>query len=104
MSHFERILQNIVKGDKNRDLNHHRETSTQRVNSPPLVQQHDFLLEPCLVVLVRLSQPVHLRLDLLHFLHRFETNLGQREKDDLDQDTEDNDVNSEVLCHTMGKV
>src|SRR3989337_2653536 len=103
MSHLNGILQRIIKGDEYRNLDQHGKTSAHGVDLPPLIKKHHLLLEPCLVVLVRLFQPAHLRLYLLHFLHRFEADLGQREKDDLDEDTEDEDIDPEVLRDRMGE-
>ena len=58
MSHLDRILQRIIKGNKNRDLNHHGKASAHGIDLSPFIEEHDLLLKPCLVVLIGFSQPV----------------------------------------------
>ena len=103
MPHLDRILQGIIKGDEDRNLNHHGKASAHGVDLSPLIEEHDLLLKPCLVVLIGLSEPGHLRLDLLHLLHRFEADLCQRKKDDLDQDADQNDIDPIIFRHGVGQ-
>ena len=76
MPHLNGILKSIVKSNKHRDLNQHGEAPAHGVDLSPFVEEHDLLLKLCLIILVLLLEPIHLRLYLLHLLHRFHTDLG----------------------------
>ena len=56
-----------------------------------LVEGHYLFIEGIAVILVFISELLHLRLQSLHRLHRFVTFIGQWPKDDLDQHGEKND-------------
>jgi len=104
MPHLNCILKGIIEGDKDRDLNEHGKATAHGVDLPSFVEQHDFLLNPSLVVLIGLFEPVHLWLDLLHLFHRFHANLRQWKEDDFDQDTEEDNVNPKVFCDGVGEL
>ena len=103
MSHLDPILKSIIKGDEYRNLDEHWEATTHGVDLPPFVKKHDLLLKPCLIVLVLLFEPVHLRLHFLHLLHRLEADLCQGKEDDLDQDAEDDDIDPKIFSDGMGE-
>ena len=104
MPHLDCILKGIIKGNKDRDLDQHWKTAAHGVDLSPFIEQHDLLLQPSLVVLVGLSEPGHLGLDFLHFLHRFHTDLRQWNEDDLDQDAYDDNIDSVIPCYGVRQV
>ena len=104
MPHLNRILKCIVKGNEYRDLDQHRKAPTHGVNLSPFVEQHDLLLNPCLVVLVGFFESGHFRLYLLHPLHRFETDLCEGQKDDFDQYAENEDIDPKIFRNRIGEL
>ena len=104
MPHLNRVLKGIIKGNEDRDLDQHGKTPAHGVDLPSFVKEHDLLLKLCLIILVLLLEPIHLRLYLLHLLHRFHTDLCERQKDDLDQNTEDNDIDPKIFRNRIGEL
>jgi len=103
VSHLNPVLKGVVKGDENRNLNEHGEAAAHRIDLSPFVKEHDLLLKLRLIVLVLFLEPGHLRLNLLHLLHRFHTDLGQRKEDNLDQNANDDDINPVVSRNPVGE-
>ena len=104
MPHLNRVLKGIIKGNEDRDLDQHRKAPAHGVDFSSFIEQHDLLLKPRLVVFKSLFEPAHLRLYFLHLLHRFETDLCERQKDDLDKNADDNDIDPKIFRHLIGEL
>ena len=86
MSEFDGVVQEAIKGDEYRNLDHHRQAPTHRVDLVSPVKGHHFLIEPLPVASVLLLQLGHLGLDLLHGPHRLVAFLGKGKDHSIPED------------------
>ncbi len=88
--------QHLEQGEPDRHLQQEREAAGGGVDTPLLVQRHHLLLHLFLVVLVLLLDPLDLRLDLLHRLHRPGLLQRQREEKETDHKSQEYDCDAVV--------
>src|SRR5260221_788477 len=101
MPHFNGDEQNFIEREEDWDLDRDRQTACERVDLLPLVELHQFLLLPGLVVGETFAQRGHLRLHRLHFRHRGVGFVRQREEGGLDQHRHDQDRETEIPDQTV---
>ncbi len=83
---FHSIKQCIVESKPHWHLYQHGETTRYRIDALFDIHVHHFTLEALLVVAILFFQAIHLRLELLHLLHRSHAAVGQRPSDQLHQE------------------
>ena len=75
----------LIESKENRYLHQHWQTAPQRVDPMRLVKCHHLLVQAFLVIFVLVAKFLHLRLKLLHRLHRRVAFVSQWPENNLDQ-------------------
>lgn len=103
--HLHRAREGVVQGDKNGDLNEHREAPAQWIDSMFAIQPHYLLLLLFWIIFIPLRKEGDLRLQGLHRLHRLEAFCGEGMEGDLleygDQDNSYAVVAAEAIQKTQ---
>ncbi len=74
-----------VQGNEDRNLNHNRQTTAQRIDFFSFVQGHQFLVHTLFVVLVSFTEFRNSRRKLLHLGHAAIAGRGKRSENQFDQ-------------------
>src|SRR6266480_699158 len=85
VSQFHRLAEHFEKTEKDRDLNHHRQTAADWIDAVLLVKLHQLLVHPGRIIFVFILQLLHFRRECSHLPHgtvRSVLNWPQREFDD----------------------
>src|SRR5258706_3557825 len=104
MAQLDGSEQRAVEPDENRKLEQHRQAAPEGVHLVAPVELHDLLVQAFLVVLGLFLDPLHLRLEFLHLLHRHEALVRERREKQLDQNGEQDDVEAVARGEVMKKV
>src|SRR3546814_11477885 len=86
VAHLDRDEQHLVEREEHRDLQRDRQATRNRVHLLALVHRHQLLLHALLVVAVLLADLRHPRLQPLHMAPRPIGLVGQRDKEQPDDD------------------
>ena len=91
---FNRALEHPVKSEENRNLKKHGKATSEWADFVLLHELHQLLVHLLRIALVLFLERFHLRLQFLHPLHRAGAGLGERPKQQLDDDRDENDCGS----------
>src|SRR5437899_7888931 len=85
VSQFHRLAEHFEQTEEDRDLDHHRQTAADRINTVLLVKLHHLLVHPGWIIFVFFAQLLHFRVERSHLAHGaigFVLDWPKREFDD----------------------
>ena len=88
---FNRALHHLEESDEDRNLKQQRQAASERADFVLLHELHHLLVHLGRVFLELFLDGLHLRLQLLHALHRARARGGQRPEEELDDDGDGDD-------------
>src|SRR6266404_9171793 len=104
VSQFHRLAEHFEETEKDRYLNHHRQTATDWIDPVLLVKLHHLLIHPGRIIFVFFLQLLHFRRERRHLAHGAVRSVLNRPERELDDGGERQDSEAIVMQPTVQQV